>query len=103
MHRRSLAVVLPCDHDAPHSHGNALNTHVMRRSLIVVGLLLAFVVPTADAASTVQAGSLLPQLKVAAPKLTGYSRDLFRLWTDADGNGCDARKEVLISEARGLG
>jgi hypothetical protein len=48
----------------------------------------------------VQAGSLLPQLKVSAPKLTGYSRDLFRLWIDADGNGCDARKEVLISEAR---
>jgi len=100
IHRRSLANVLPCDHDAPHAHGTALQTHVIRRPLILAGLVLALIVPTADAASTVQAGSLLPQLKVSAPKLTGYSRDLFRLWIDADGNGCDARKEVLISEAR---
>jgi hypothetical protein len=84
----------------PHSQGNALNTRAIGRALIVAGLLLAFVIPVANAATTVQAGSLLPQLKVSAPKLTGYSRDLFRLWIDADGNGCDARKEVLISEAR---
>ena len=31
---------------------------------------------------------------------TGYSRDLFKLWVDADHNGCDTREEVLISESR---
>ena len=75
-------------------------THQCTRSILIGALLLAFVVPVANAASTVQASTLLPQLTVAAPKLTGYSRDLFHLWIDADGNGCDTRKEVLISEAR---
>lgn len=69
-------------------------------SLAVLGVALALVAPAADAAATMQAGALLPQLKVAAPHLHGYSRDLFNHWVDADGNGCDTRKEVLISEAR---
>ena len=67
--------------------------------LALVGVLLV-VAPSAGAAATVPAGSLLPQLTSSSPHLTGYSRDLFNLWVDADGNGCDTRKEVLISEAR---
>ena len=76
----------------------------MTRRLIawcaVLVSLLAIGAPCASAARTVQAGTLLPQLAVAAPHLAGYSRDLFHLWIDANGNGCDTRKEVLISEAR---
>jgi len=30
---------------------------------------------------------------------TGYNRDLFPHWIDADRNGCDTRREVLIIEA----
>ena len=71
----------------------------MSTAALIAAVLLAGFATAAHAAS-VEAGSLLPKLQVAAPQLTGYSRDLFHLWIDADGNGCDTRKEVLISEAR---
>jgi hypothetical protein len=32
---------------------------------------------------------------------TGYKRELFPLWIDADHNGCNTREEVLIAESRG--
>lgn len=51
--------------------------------------------PTQD--STV--ANLLAQLDIEAESSLDYDRDLFRHWVDADGDGCDARREVLISEA----
>ncbi|MGW8557978.1 HNH endonuclease family protein [Streptomyces tubercidicus] len=39
------------------------------------------------------------RLKVARESRSGYERDRFRLWTDADHDGCDTRKEVLLAEA----
>ncbi len=41
----------------------------------------------------------IDDLPTAVESRTGYSRDLFRHWVDADGDGCDTRKEVLIAEA----
>ena len=43
--------------------------------------------------------SLLDGLSVAAEIVGGYDRDLFKHWVDSDGDGCDARREVLIAEA----
>lgn len=53
-------------------------------------------------AAPVSAAALLPRLATAAPHVGGYDRDLFALWTDADGDGCDTRREVLLAEARVL-
>lgn len=46
------------------------------------------------------AGDPLAGLRIApeGPR-TGYDRDLFRHWVDADGDRCDTREEVLISES----
>ena len=39
-------------------------------------------------------------LRIEAERPAGYNRDLFNHWIDADGNGCDTRREVLIEESR---
>ncbi len=38
-------------------------------------------------------------LFIAVDHTEGYDRALFKLWVDADNNGCDTRAEVLIKEA----
>ena len=58
--------------------------------MIVVSVFLA-PVPIAQAS--------VIQLVVAPDRLSGYDRSFFKLWIDADKNGCNTRKEVLIQEA----
>ena len=43
--------------------------------------------------------SRLEALPVRPEQRSGYDRDLFDHWVDADGDRCDARREVLIAEA----
>ncbi|MGW1411002.1 HNH endonuclease family protein [Streptomyces sp. NPDC002403] len=41
----------------------------------------------------------IAQIPAGTEDRTGYERNSFRLWVDADKDGCDTRKEVLIAEA----
>jgi hypothetical protein len=66
----------------------------MKRKIIALFLIVGFLSPldTAIAADEIQ-------IRTAAERLGGYDRNLFKHWIDADKNGCDTRKEVLIAEA----
>lgn len=46
--------------------------------------------------------AVLATLTIAVEQPIGYQRELFSHWSDADGDGCDTRAEVLISESLGL-
>jgi hypothetical protein len=62
--------------------------------------------PTSAAAPTFAAGvDAFAQMLSTLPtddlpeSHTGYVRELFNLWIDANGNGCNTRAEVLITES----
>jgi hypothetical protein len=63
-------------------------------------LFLAFLLVISISAVPIHSATAeVIQLTVADDKLTSYKRSLFKHWVDADKNGCDTRKEVLIEEA----
>ena len=53
----------------------------------------------ADHGSDPQFPGSLADLRVEVENRAGYNRDLFEHWIDADGDGCDTRREVLIQES----
>lgn len=55
--------------------------------------------PPAEASAPSGLEGRISQLRVEPEFPSGYDRSLFRHWIDADGDGCDARREVLIAES----
>jgi hypothetical protein len=53
----------------------------------------------ADSSYSASLTTAINHIPVGTESRTGYDRTLFKLWDDADGDGCDTRGEVLIAEA----
>lgn len=70
--------------------------------LLVAAVLAASNGAPVTAATTVSGTGpqLLARLTTAPEHPSGYARTLFVHWIDADRDGCNTRKEVLIAESR---
>jgi hypothetical protein len=69
---------------------------------LAAGALLAsavWVTPAHAATYSAPLRTAISSLPVATEVRTGYNRDLFPHWIDADSDGCNTRYEVLIAEA----
>jgi hypothetical protein len=55
--------------------------------------------PSASTRTLTHVSMLLDKLTVAPEHRDGYDRDLFPVWIDEDGDGCNTRYEVLLDEA----
>jgi hypothetical protein len=78
-------------------NGRVLPAVLTTMAVALAGWVIA--VPAQAAGTSEVVRTLVSRLVIAAEVRTGYDRDLFPLWADADGDGCNTRFEVLIAEA----
>lgn len=67
--------------------------------LVAVAGSAMFAAPAFAETYSGQLRTAIGSLPVATEVRTGYNRDLFTHWVDADSDGCNTRYEVLIIEA----
>ena len=72
---------------------------ILALAAAVTGLTAVAATP-AGAVTRMSTKTMLAQLSVASVRSSGYDRSKFKLWIDADHDGCDTRREVLIAEAK---
>jgi hypothetical protein len=78
---------------------NSISHNQRVRAPFLVFALILLIGFTNSALTSQAFGSDEIQIRTAPERIGGYDRKLFKHWIDADKNGCDTRKEVLIAEA----